>query len=462
MTRAALELNDAGLLVVHDSAPGSPRGAASPGYALLDGERILAGAEAAEAARLRPRLAHSRFWSELSTRPLGRPFPRGLSPADLAHAHLGAVWGAAGGGAEELLLAVPGSFAGGQLGLLLGIARAAGLPVVGLVDAAVAAASTQPAGSRRLLHLDLELHRAVLTELRVGAEVLRARVRAETGTGLAPILDGLAKRTARLFVRETRFDPLHAAGTESRLYRELPAWLARLGEGETVVVSLESGGLAHALELDWARLAEACETAFATLARLVAASAEGEDPPGLLLTSRVAGLPGLRRVLEDAAGGEARVLPEAAAARGALRSAAEIRSPGEELPFVTRLPLRPSVTLRPPSPAPRRERGAPPTHLLVGPVAHPITREPLVAGAEARTGEHGLSLPGASGRPGDGGCAFYREGESVVAESRGGDVRLNGEPLEGRALVAAGDRLRLGNPGVEIRLIRVADGHGPA
>jgi hypothetical protein len=337
MTRAALELNDGGILVVHDSAPDSPRGAPSPGYALLDGKELLAGRPAADAARLKPRLAHSRFWSELSQRPLGRPFPRDLSAADLAHAHLSAVWRAAGDGVGEALLAVPGSFTHEVLGLVLGIARGAGLPVVGMVDAAVAAGSTRPPEEGRTLHLDLELHRAVLTELEPGEDAVRGRVEVEPGTGLAPILDGLARRVAGLFVQETRFDPLHAAETERHLYRELPGWLARLHREKIFVVSIESGGREHALELSWPMLAEGCEKPFGRLARLVASFEAPGEPTTLLLTDRAGALPGLGPLLEEAVGSAALVLPAAAAATGALLSAERIRAPGEELPFITRL-----------------------------------------------------------------------------------------------------------------------------
>ena len=39
---------------------------------------------------------------------------------------------------------------------------------------------------------------------------------------------------------------------------------------------------------------------------------------------------------------------------------------------------------------------------------------------------------------------------------------LNGERVGGRAALRAGDRLRLGNPGVELEMVRVVDGDGAA
>mgnify|MGYP002066408789 CR=1 FL=1 len=98
--------------------------------------------------------------------------------ADLAHAHMLHLWETEGGNEDQIVIAVPGLYTEEQLGLLLGIAEACHIPVGGLVDAAVAAAVDRPARSK-CLHLDIHLHRAVLTELDRGSH--RARVQAEHG-----------------------------------------------------------------------------------------------------------------------------------------------------------------------------------------------------------------------------------------------------------------------------------------
>ena len=49
-----------------------------------------------------------------------------------------------------------------QVGLLLGIARRIGIPVAGVVDAAVAACA-RLAARASVMHLDVQLHQSVLT-----------------------------------------------------------------------------------------------------------------------------------------------------------------------------------------------------------------------------------------------------------------------------------------------------------
>ena len=104
---SALELVDAGLQLVSQRGQLSQP---SPGVAIIDGNDLVVGIDAECSARLKPRSLHSRFWQELNTAPLGRPFPSHLRTADLAHAHLQEVWDTADGGAEELMIAVPGVY----------------------------------------------------------------------------------------------------------------------------------------------------------------------------------------------------------------------------------------------------------------------------------------------------------------------------------------------------------------
>ena len=188
MSILALDLNGAGVTAVSDreGAAAEETIPASPGYALLDGDRLVTGAEAAQQARLKPRFTHSRFWEEIDTTPLSRPFPKSFSRADLAHAHLEEIWRSLERGATEVLLTVPGWYTDGQLGqlsLILGIAHACDMPVTGIVDSAVATSALGFSG-QKLLHLDLHLHRTVATELEQAGGIRRRRVAVSKQVGL--------------------------------------------------------------------------------------------------------------------------------------------------------------------------------------------------------------------------------------------------------------------------------------
>ena len=447
MKTIGLELVDVGLQSLSSHGQLSRP---SPGLALIDGHELAMGADAEATARLHPRRLHSRFWQDLGTAPLGRPFPASLRTADLAHAHLKTVWDAAGDNAGEVIVAVPGVYSDDQLALLLGIARNLQIPVRGLVDAAVAASADREL-QPHVLHLDLHLHRTVLTELEHGRELVRTGVRAEPRVGLLGLRDTWVRAIAPTFVRTTRFDPLHLAATEQVLYAHLADHLEVLAERDSTEVRIASGGRQHAIELDRARIVDASGSAYARLSSLVNDRAPSDETT-LLVSHRVAAPPGLVGHLEERTGLKVVVLHPAAAAGGALAHADRIRSPDHGLPFVTRLP---GLDARPPGPVtvpvtpPPDRRRRLPTHLVVNGVAHRIESEPLVLGPAGIEEAADLGQSHATVR--------RLAGQAVLDAPPGTEVIVNGKPIEGRTALAPGDRLLFGNADREILVVTMAE-----
>lgn len=437
MATLALEVNDAGLVALRAGSTGLRRREGGPGVALFEGSRLVVGEEARAMSRLHPRLTTSRFWDELDTTLLGRPFPDGVTAADLAHAHLEGFWAGAERGVREVILAVPGYWSERSLGVLLGIARSIGMPTVGMVDAAVAAASDRP--GQRMLHLDLTLHRAVATELGLvlgpdGAEVARGRVES-LGLGLAGLRETLAHRIAEAFVRETRFDPLHDAGTEQALYDALDPLLVRLRDEREATLALVAGRRTHEVRITReaaVRWTDGAKTALVEL--LLRFLGPGPGLAEVLLSPRAALWPGLAGRIEEAYGPPF-ALGGDAAVEGALRAHAHIRSAAEPdsnaLVFRTRLPIAGATV---PATGPPERPFA--THLVRDGLTWPIGAEPIILG-EGPT----IRL-------------LTVEGRSLVEVEDGAAVSLNGKDLAGGAPLRAGDRLRVA--GSELLLIAMA------
>jgi len=468
MRALALDVSDSGVVGVAD---GGQLVGPSRGYALVEGETVVVGEEAHRQARLKPRLVQSRFWERLDAEPLGRPFPDGLTSADLVHAHLEGLWKLARRGTDAVVLAVPGVHGPEALGRLVGIAQALGMPLVGLVDAALAAATAGLPGDRLLL-IDLHLHRACLTELRQGRELVRERVATLDHFGVDEVNEALAARIAEAFVRQTRFDPLHAAPTEQALHDRLPAWLARLAREDSALLSLAGPEREVEIEVSRADVEEWARPFSEALGQEVGLLKRSAEPTTLLLSARAAALPGLIGRLGALRGGTIRLLPEHAAAAGALRERAALGS-ADGLVFVTRM-TRPEraagegtldggALVRPPSPSldqsPPTGGGRRPTHLLFGHRARLLTTEPLVVGTAPPDGARALRLEGETAGISRSHCRLFESAGAVVVEdlSTYGTFR-NDERVEGRAVLAAGDRLRLGSPGIELLLVAAEEG----
>lgn len=452
MAALALELNDAGIV----SATSEGWREEGPGYALLDPEGLTLGEPARAAARLRPRRLNNRYWARLDTTSMPRPESYARSHADLACAHIAAIWEGRPAGVDRVVLVVPGFFDREGLGLLLGIAAELDIPVAGLVDAAVAA-STVLAPGRELVHLDFHLHAALLTRLEQPGVIRRGERTMLAAAGLQPLEDAWARAAAGAFVRQTRFDPLHAAESEQALYDRLGGWLAALDAGEETEMTLEARGEPLVASLARSAALEAAAVAYRGLGeRLEAWRRPGT---GLLvqLADRGARLPGLVRFLENLPGVELLRLPPEAAAAGALARIGHLREGDEGVRFVTSLPALdtlPPVATAVPEPVPG---SVPlPTHLLYEGEALPITERGVAVGIAPPDDRPAITLDGPASGVSRLHCTVREAHGRVLVEdhSRYGTF-VNELRVKDSAELAPGDRIRIGSPGVVLQAIRV-------
>jgi hypothetical protein len=264
-------------------------------------------------------------------------------------------------------------------------------------------------------------------------------------------VDGLeaawAEAVSLAFVRETRFDPRHGGASEQALHEALPGWLEELCLRQAVPARLRAGGREHAIELTRAALVAAVDGLYRGLVQQVASLRRADEPAALLLTHRVARLPGLADRLRELPDATLVELHSSAAATGALQHRDHLRRTGEALPFVTRLPMAPVPRERRAGPLlefPARAAARPrATHVVVDGVAHAIGERGLALGTSPPAEDRGLALAG------DGVSHHHctlrtADGEAVLEDHSSEGTFLNGERVRGRAALKAGDRLRVG------------------
>jgi len=447
MASIGIELVDAALVAVRDGA----RIASSPGVALLDPEGLLVGDAAVAAARLKPVLAADRFWSDLAVDSLAQATGAPVSHADLAYAHLSLIWSSIGRPDDQVVLAVPGSMRPQQVGLALGIAKSIAMPIAGVVDSAVAACAELPARAT-VLHLDIQLHQAVLTQMQGAGMLRRARVEIAPRVGIKAVHAAWGLLISEAMVRRTRFDPLHHAASEQQLYQRLPGWLAALTTQEAVDVAIEADSRSFSATLRREQFALAAEAYYAQLIDLVHGGRRAGEAATLVLSSRAAALPALRDRLAALPDLELLTLPETAPAAAAAARAGEIGL-GEPPALATALQRRHVAAAGARS---RRAGAASPTHVIVNGRAHAIDEQPLLLGLGAGPGRR-LALSGPQAGVSHSHCTLLRRaGVAVVRDhSRYGSF-VNGERVDGEAVLEAGDRLRIGTPGIVLELVAVA------
>jgi hypothetical protein len=420
-----------------------------------------AGMSAIGAWRARPADVSALHWHALAEETVPSAMTLGLAGADLRQ-RLAALGGPTPGASW---IAAGAGWSPSALSRVLGVARSLALPVGGFVDAAVATVAALDLAGPAVV-VELGLHTIAATAVDAGPEVRRRRaLRGEAG-GLVDLYDAWLSLAAGALVRRTRFDPLHDAAAEQRLFDALPAALQSATRDAVARIAVEDArGVRHEAELARDQFTEAAERIWRELERLLHVLRPAGAAVTIVVPEGAAGLPGLRQRLDRFADCTLVVVPDgwAAAAVSALPTAGDATESGVRL--LRRLP-RVRETLEAGA-VPRverlgaRVRESAATHVLHEGRAVALTADDLIVGRAGHGGTIELpdGLAGVSRRH----CTLRLEGREaiLVDHSRHGTL-VNGERVAGRTRLRAGDRIRLGEPAIELPLIAIGGGDATA
>jgi len=452
----AIEINDAGIAV----ADATGVLGVEPGFAVVDRGRILTGDEAVAMARLRPRQASNRFWSALSLEPgsAGVDLP---SAAELAHAQLATIWQKAGHARTDVLLVVPAGYRSEQLGLLLGLAQECGMPVRALVDAA-AAAGHRPYPDCQLVYLDAGLFRVTATVLEQGTDVAVRAEHALLQSGLMGLMDAFARRIADAFVRATRFNPFRNGETEQALYDRLPGWLDAWRSEERLELKLPYAGDDVCVTIERDEVLGVAAGFYRGVAQLVAQNREPDRGLVVLVSHRLARLPGLLGELARIDDTRIETLEEGHAARSALLAA--LQPSGTDVKLLKRLPWRAAPVLSQvgtgraaaPSAVPIESRVSRATHVVHGGTAYRVGARGIVVGRDTDPVRRTIMVPdNHSGVSRVHAEIQLRDGDLKLRDLSRYGTYVNEKKVAGEVALQPGDVVRIGSPGIELRAVVV-------
>ena len=462
MNLIGLEINDAGILGVAADGRRLPVETGlteSPGFALVEGRKLKLGAAAQHSARRWPRQINCRFWDALNDQPLRNPEFEGFTHAELAYRHLAQVWAQIGAQNTALVITVPDHYQDEALGLLLGITAALEIPVTGLISQALACLPPETAEGV-YWHLDIHLHRMALTAVDCRPRPAVCRYDAIEDAGLEAIRNRWVKIMADAFVRQTRFDPLYAADAEQELHDRL-ARLAATAPGDAAIpIEMQADGRTHRIQLERTSLTALYPPWIEWLREKIEAWQQdltvAPEASRLLVTHRLAGLPGFADQLEKAAGLSVQPLPAGAAAAKALAYADRFTTgrTARGVPYLNRV-------AGPAAAAPAARRTAPqaaespgPTHLLYQGWAYPITTQPLVVGREPREDARGIRIRGRLAGISRQHFTVVRKAQAVLlTDTSSYGTRVDDVPVAGSTVLKVGQILRIGSPGETLQAI---------
>ena len=429
MTTAVLELNDSGLELVGETG----LLAVSPGYAVLHRNRLLLGEEARQNIRRWPGWTENRFWSQLNLTRLANGTEQLRTYGDLAYLHLQQIWQQLETRPDELILAVPDSFSKQQLGLLLGIANECGLPVGGLVSGSLAAVATRPCPGR-IFHLDIELHKVVLTSLVCADRLQISESHPILDKGSHSLMELWCETAAERLIETFRFDPMHDAESEQALYDQIPTWI-HSGQHRQGQISFTFGKRKLETDLNRDQLARVAAGFYTQLVQNLRNQVLPGDRARLYVSHRWREFPGLMENLSLLPRLELVPLDQQAVSQGVTSHLAQIRSDARGVSLITTLRTRAQ-------PVRTSEPASTPSHYLIDGIARPL-------GEGVRLDARLNPCDEKEAR-----VTLLKTGQQVEAQSHSEQVALNGQQFTVQKL-EKGDRVSIGD--FQLTIIHVSD-----
>jgi len=487
----ALELSDRATSMARDG-----RVLTSAPSAIFDGTAGgLAGTNAWRELRSRPRAISTRHQSAVLTQRASSARAEDLLEAELK-TRLAEQPVATG---ERMWIVTPAQAEAAGLTALLGITRRMELPIDGFVDSA--AVTTAALGAERnAIVLELGLHHAAATAVDCeGAQARRRRTVLTERGGLIELYQAWLDLVSTTMVKRTRFDPLHDAATEQQVFEAIPALSLDAAHTGSATASVTRGTELFEAALTRDQFSQAAQPIYRSIVGLLHQLRPAGTSIAIVIPQLAANLPGLREQLEQFVGCELVSVPDGFAA--AATSLLDLPEPQTDdasvrllrrLPLVSRANLADGVTgaydaygltheahgiaddangaahetrrvaqvqgAAREMLGQRRVAGPAASHVLWDGRAYSLNAESLVVGRGPAEPSRYIALPdglaGVSRRH----CTFVHDGdELVLLDHSTFGTFVNGERVQERVRIHAGDRVRLGEPGVELALIAVGE-----
>ncbi|MBM4212680.1 MAG: FHA domain-containing protein [Gammaproteobacteria bacterium] len=454
MSVIGLHLLDAALAVASDGSLLT----SSPSVVHADPARVaMMGRSASDIARFAPQRVSSDHWATIA-REGGRASVAAIAVArSELRARIDDTQRE-----SSLQCAVSAALSTESLGVILALARREGIRIGGFHDAAaLAAASVGLTGTT--LVLEFGLAHVVATRVEhVDDQLLRRAAVVRRGAGLLALRQAWLRMVSEAMVLRTRFDPLHEAASEQRLYDLLDDAAARAATVGSTDIELPTVRDPVRVSLSRDQFTEAAADVY----REVLAALHELRPAGsrvnILLDDTAVRLPGLLHRLAELRGCRFYSRSSSLIARAASLVSAQVEDDGgvtlqrgypAGVPLEAALELDLSTLANFVDTAPTHALWEGRAFVLPQSGALEIGRDPALSGIRVGEGYAGVSRLH---------CSLRAEGGTVTLIPHSAqDTWLNDERVPGRVRVQSGDRLRLGTPGVSIELIAVGGaGHG--
>jgi hypothetical protein len=307
-----------------------------------------------------------------------------------------------------------------------------------------------------MLHVDATNHCVLITELLVDKGLHRGEVVRIDNIGLLDFTARWASTLGDTFVKQTRFDPFHSAQAEQFLYDQIPRVIASWRAGEEQV-SVSNEDAQHTARVETSDLSAAVAGLYQPMVNAIHTQTETNSVTTVILSHRLAHLPGFEASVADHERVRVVTLDEHAVTRAILQHTEYFESPEGQFALVKSKPWQetPSVV---PDAEPHPNNGSArnvATHVLIGDALYPLGEDPFVIGTAPTSAHNSFQVTGIVKGVSRQHCSLARRAGQVILDDMSTyGTKVNGKRATSLQPLRVGDRVTLGNPGIEVRLVR--------
>ena len=182
--------------------------------------------------------------------------------------------------------------------------------------------------------------------------------------------------------------------------------------------------------------------------------------PVLMLSDRIARLPGAKDMMGEIKNCKIIELAPGAGALGLVRFTSPLfdQQTGNSSPFLTSRPLPAQGHISHEESSQDSEGQTPPTHILYRNLAYPITEKPLVIGLQRAADGSGIKIEGKIAGVSRKHCTVQLEGNNVVLNDYSTyGTFVDEDPVNEKTILLLGQMVRVGTPGETLNLIACLD-----
>ena len=219
----------------------------SPGISCIAKNKIITGIDAMPYLSKKPTIVNSNYWHNIEKK--NSEFTSTPQPAnsDLVYKQLQIMWSKLGNN-KPVLIGYPSEYTEEQLGIICGIFESLNIKVKGLINTDLCSLSDLNINDKTHL-IRLQMNHITHIELDSSNALSIKSLKYKENHGLIQLYNKLAQLFRKIFIRQSRADPMINGESEHYLRTQIPRWIRVTNDTDVCKINTLINGNLYSAEL---------------------------------------------------------------------------------------------------------------------------------------------------------------------------------------------------------------------